>query len=476
MRWLTRLIGLVNVAILARLLAPSDFGLIAMVSLVIGFVEIWLSLGTANALIQSQGESDDYLNTAWTLRVLQTIGIVTILVLAAPIAGWYFNEPRVVPLIWVVSFGVLIAGFGNIGVVLFERELHFHKEFSLNLSTKLISLFLTISLAFWLQDYWALAYGMVGSSIIATIASYVWHPYRPWFGLAKWRELWEFSKWNFVGNVVGYFESRADELIVGRARTSEDLGIYSLSSEFGRLATAEISQPANRVLFPSYARLKVTPDRLANAFLNSQALIALIIIPSGVGLCLVADEAVRLVFGTQWLAAVPLVKIFALYGVVKSLGGAGGVLLSGIGRPRVPAIIHAVALLMFVALASVMLRTEFTMESVASARGITAVVVAMLLLGFVTRNTQVTWISMLQSLWRPVLGVLAMVLVLPTLPLNEVSVLAALIIKVACGAALYVAVVLVLWILAGRSEGPERLIVATLLSRVRSVSEARSRE
>src|SRR5262249_45059343 len=117
-RWAMKFVGLASTAILARLLTPADFGLVAMAALVVGFLEGWLDLGLEIALIQNRQAGRDYYDTAWTLKVIQYAIVAALLAIAAPFAAHYFREPRLTAVIWSFSAVFAIIGFGNIGIVM----------------------------------------------------------------------------------------------------------------------------------------------------------------------------------------------------------------------------------------------------------------------------------------------------------------------------------------------------------------------
>ena len=187
LRWLMRLVGIANVAILARILGPSDFGLVAMATLVVGLIETWLAFGVDSALIQNADADRHDFDTAWTIRLLQGVVIALLVVAASPIARAYFKEPRLGPLLAVLALGIVISGMSNIGVVMYRKDLRFQTEFWILAISKLLSFAVSVAAAFWLRNYWALAIGIVGGYTIGCVVSYVAHPFRPRFSLSRWR-------------------------------------------------------------------------------------------------------------------------------------------------------------------------------------------------------------------------------------------------------------------------------------------------
>ncbi|MEP7062487.1 MAG: lipopolysaccharide biosynthesis protein [Betaproteobacteria bacterium] len=462
LRWLMRLVGVANVAILARILGPSDFGLVAMATLVVGLVETWLAFGVDSALIQNADADRHDFDTAWTIRLLQGAVIALLVVAASPLAQAYFKEPRLGPLLWVLALGILISGAANIGVVMYRKELRFQTEFWILAISKLLSFAVSVAAAFWLRNYWALAIGIVGGYTIGCVVSYVAHPFRPRFSLSRWRKLWSFSQWVVVMNIIGYAETKADEVLVGGYTSAAQMGLYSVASDVGQMPSAELSAPLNRVLFPTFSRLQDEPGRLAAAYTNALATVAMVTVPAGIGLAMVAPEAVRVLLGPKWTAAVPLLAILALWGTLRSLSSSGGYVLMSIGLPKLVALTTFMTVLVFASGASLALWWGYGPLGIAIAKVVAACASLMITVTFVVRHTHVHVRTVLRGVIRPVFAACTMAAVLQWIPGTPFGALADLILKIAVGAAVYITAVLVLWYWAGRPDGPERLAMNIL--------------
>jgi lipopolysaccharide exporter len=152
-RWATRLIGLVSTVILARLLAPSDFGVIAMALIAAGLLETISYAGVDLALMREGNNSRDHYNTAWTIQIIQAAFIAALLIGIAPLAAAYFSEPRAIAIIQLLALKSLIDGTQNIGIVAFRKEFDFAKEFRFMVYTKLLNFVIVVGLAFALRNY-----------------------------------------------------------------------------------------------------------------------------------------------------------------------------------------------------------------------------------------------------------------------------------------------------------------------------------
>lgn len=456
LRWFVRLLGIVNVAIVARILSPADFGLVAMATLVIGLTEMWLAFGVDSALIQNPAADREDFDTAWTIRFLQGVVISGIVILAAPLAQSYFREPRLGPLLWTLSLGIIVSGLTNIGVVNFSKDLEFHKEFRYKAISKLISFTIGVGAALWLRTYWALAIGIVGGYIASCAVSYIVHPYRPRWSLKRWRSLWAFSQWMLVINVIGYVSQKADEILVGRYTSATQMGLYSVASDIGQMPTAELVAPINRVLFPAFSRLQSDPGRLAAAYCNALGMIATLAIPSAVGLAMVAPEAVRLILGAKWISAVPFLQILALGGIPRSLASSGSYLLMSVGHPRISALITALSLAIFGLCASLALTNNMDAFGFAIAKVASGIAAGILVLFFVVRFTAVRLRAITSAVLRPALASVAMAAAIAILPTASLSLALDLTMKIMGGAIVYALALLMVWWIVGRPDGPER--------------------
>lgn len=468
MRWTIRGIGLLSTAILARLLAPSDFGLVAMATLTAGLVETFLSFGVETALIQQQARSREDLDSAWTLRLLQGLTVATLIVLATPFAVEYFGDPRLEPILWTMACGTIIGSLGNIGVVMFRADLQFDREYRFMVLKKLVVFVTVVSAAFMLRNYWALVLGTLAGTVCATLLSYWMHPYRPRLGTRSIRKLWSFSQWMLVTNIGYYIESRIDEVVVGGNTDARQLGLYSMSSEVALLPTAEIAMPISRALVPGYAKLQADQARLAAAFLNVFGMVFLIALPAGCGLALVADHAVHLVLGEQWSEIVPLVQILAIHGAIRVSYSAIANLFMATGQIRFVASMNWLGMGIF-GFTAVMVIGTYGLAGVAIAK------VAVTLLVFIVaslalwHSKRISPLRLAERMYRPILGAGGMVAAISQLPAisPELSIVDFLF-KIATGASVFVMLVGLLWTAAGRPSGAESFVHEKLQQQITS--------
>lgn len=242
-RWATRLIGLVSTVILARLLAPEDFGIVAIALIAVGLLETVGYAGVDLALMRPGANSREHFDTAWTIQIIQGLLIAVLLVVFAPWVGLLFSEPRTVGVVQVIALRPLISGFENIGVVAFRKELDFAKDFRFTVYTKLANFAIVVGSAYCLENYWALTIGMTSGSVIAVILSYLMHPYRPRLSLVHVREMWGFSQWLIISRVGSFLNRKTDEVVVGRLLGTSVMGATTSPTNWRRCPVPSWSCP-----------------------------------------------------------------------------------------------------------------------------------------------------------------------------------------------------------------------------------------
>src|SRR5688572_12523316 len=204
-----RLIGLASTIVLARLLVPADFGLVMMAMVIIGAVHLLGAFSFDIALIQNRQAHRQHYDTVWTINLLLAVAFGLLLLLLAAPAARFYNETRLEAVMYVLAVATALEGLVNVGIVAFRKELQFNKEFKFLLTKRVSSVAVTLALAVAWRDYWALVAGVLVGNIVSVVLSYAWHSYRPRFSLAAWSDLFRFSRWLFLNNVLGFVYQRA---------------------------------------------------------------------------------------------------------------------------------------------------------------------------------------------------------------------------------------------------------------------------
>lgn len=467
MRWSVRAIGLVNTVILARLLTPEDFGIVAMAMIVVGLLTELAETNVEIALIRNrEADRADY-DSAWTMKILTGALITGALFAVAPLAAGYFDDERVRFVIQVVALRALILGFENIGVVDFRRDLDFARDFRYNVFRRLSLFVVALGIAFALRDYRALAIAAPVSAALTVALSYVMSPYRPRLGVARFRRLWSFSQWLIVDHTCRFVAERIDQFVIGGLASASRLGHYYMAAEISQMPTREVIVPAGRALIPAFARVSHDAAASRGAFVTVMGFQALYAVPAGFGLSAVAGDLVPVLLGAQWSAAVPFFQWLGIHAALEALvlglrpyfmarEGERAFALSGLSYTLilVPAIVLAGNLAGIDAIAA-------TRTGVMAGFVVVMILVAARL-GFAAPGTFAA------ILWRPLVAGAAMwggVTLLHDAGIAN-SVLS-LLRDTLTGGALFLLTVLGLWLLSGRPDGAERVTIAFIAARLR---------
>jgi len=462
MRWAMRGIGLISTIVIARILAPQDFGIIAMGMVVVGLLETLSFLGVDLVLIQRDDVTRAHFDTAWTISILQGLLIAAILVGAAPIAADAFSEPRVTPVIMVLALRSIIGGFENVGTISFRRDLNFAKDFRFGVYKKLVSFAITVGCALVMRNYWALAVGMVAGRLVEVALSYQLHPYRPRFSLSEWHSVWSFSKWLFILNLGYYARNRADEMVVGYLSGTTAMGQYHIGAYVATSCGEEVALPLARALFPNFARQASTPELLMQSCLRMMRIIAPVVISISFGMIAVAHDMVLVVLGEKWLGAVPIVQALALYSAIFGISHGIFTLSVAVGRVRLMAVITILqGAVLF--LGCLGIGALYGVEAVAVTRTVIALVTMPILFYVMTKLGPVSLGQLVETFWRPLVASIVMVAIVWALHAPGIDApTLRLLLDVSVGATVYALTSLLLWRVAGRPDGLERLVLRQL--------------
>lgn len=468
-----RSIGLVSTLFLVRLLQPADFGTVAMAVSFIAMAELLAAFGFDIALIHNQSAGESQYHTAWTCNALLGLTIGALMVsAAAPVAAFYHHSE----LFWVVvalSFGPVLSGLENIGVVAFRKEFEFRKEFFFQLAKKLISFAVVVPLAYLLRSYWALVIGMLATKAASTALSFAVHPFRPRFSLAGARSLFHFSKWLLFNNALAFLKERSSDFIIGRLHGPGALGHYNVSYEIANLPTTELSAPINRALIPGYARLAAAPERVAAAFLRANEALAMVALPAAALLFVLSPLFVPVVLGQRWLAAVPLIQLLALNGAVLVFQSQTTAALVAIGQPSAVTKINVGYVLVLVP-AIAWQTNQYGALGAAQAVLTLTVLFSPAYIYWLLRQIPMPLKLLALSVARPALGAAALVFtVRPWVPDGAATqsfagALPWLLALGALGVAVYTLSVALLWLAFGRPPGAEQWMLQRAAAVLRS--------
>jgi O-antigen/teichoic acid export membrane protein len=479
-RWALRLIGVISTLVLARLLVPEDFGLVAMAMTVVTMIELMTWLGLEAMLIKHQSPTKAHYDTAWSLRacILLLCGAVTAIA-AYPTAA-FFREPRLAAIMFVLAGVWALQSLENIGTVDFRRNMQFDREFLFLTGKKLIGFVVCVASALIWRSYWALVAGIVASRIGGLALSYLMHSMRPSWSLSHWREMLAFSRATLLNAILEFASNRTPHIFIGRAVGPAALGTYAIAEEIGQLPSTEIVDPIGRTLFPAYSRLVADRETLKSYVLFVNAAVVAVALPACVGIALVAAPLVLLALGEKWAQAIPLMQVLAMSAGCMAMRSNSWSLYFALGKP------HYTTRLWIVKLTALLivvwpLFERFGIMGVAYADLFSALLLLLVDIGMLLRALQIAPWTYLRVIVRPIAAAFTMAIVVwigeaaVFGPITASPVTGDLVMRLAVaiplGVFTYAAAMLALWLLAGRPNGMEQ----QFLSRLFAWSRARLR-
>lgn len=309
---LNKMVGLISTLILARVLLPEDFGLIAIATLIMGFIEVFSQLGSSEYIVKEERISNETLNTVFTLAVVTRSLLTMVLVLSAPLVADYYEDIRLEALIYVFGLSFFLDGLGNPAQHILRREQLYSKLVFVNVTAKVSAVILSVAVALIYESYWALALGTLTSKIITLIGGYLIFPYIPKFSLLGVRKQWAFSGWLIPQGLIGFFRNQIDTFIVNSTFSTTDIGGYNTSKYLAFIPSSDVILPGTEPLLAQLASIKSNKNYFTTK-LNLSILISLVIaIPISLSLYFQSDFVINLLLGEQWRPYANIFGCFAL--------------------------------------------------------------------------------------------------------------------------------------------------------------------
>jgi len=351
------LIRFARSVVLARLLVPEDFGLFGMALTIMAALNAVTAAGLDRTIVANQFDTRDelraHLDTVWSAGLIRGL-VITLLVAASafPKSRFYgqIQLKSIIPVLGLIS---LVQGFQNIGLVILRKEISFARIFWYELAANVGGIALTVALAVVMRNVWALVIGLLLTTALATVLSYVFHSYRPRLAFDKiaFRRVLSFGKFTLVIAIASYVSNMADNVLVGRLLGPGALGNYSLAFNIASAPISVLVFSLGAVLFPAYAEITAQhPERLESALTKVFSIASMLMLTVTVPLFLLANEIVQLLFGSRWTTAGTVLRVLALIIPLRGLSLIISNVFWGLNRPKQIAVGQALEAIVFLAL------------------------------------------------------------------------------------------------------------------------------
>ena len=329
-------IQFVTTVVLARLLAPADFGLMTMMMVIMGFAGAFADMGISNAIIHRQDATREQLSSLYWLTIFSGLVIFCIICLATPLVAKFYQEPRLSGLLHLTALSFLITPFGQQFQILLQKELNFNTLAKIEIFSAITNMFIAFGSALLGAGVYALIFGGLASAIARSTALSK-------IGFKKWRPSLYFSRKDLRGylsfglyqmgeRTINYLNLNIDNLLIGSLLGAQSLGYYSMAHNIMLKPSSLINPIITKVAFPVFAKVQDDNERLKRGYLKVLQILSTINFPLMVGLGVTAPIAIPLILGEKWTPSIILVQILSIVGLIRSTGNPVGSLLLAKGR------------------------------------------------------------------------------------------------------------------------------------------------
>ncbi|TFH42716.1 MAG: MOP flippase family protein [ANME-2 cluster archaeon] len=334
---LLKFINFTIIIILARLLEPSDFGLIAIALIIVNFFENFRDLGIGPALIYRNKDRDIAADTAFYIFPAVALIFYAVSYFIAPVAAVFFREEDLEILIRVLSFTFVIWSFGNLPRTMLTKDLEFKKLVIPQILPKIS--YGAVAIVMALQGYgiWSLVGGRLVLEVMNVITIWKAFDWRPSLRF-DWRiglELISYGKYVIIASIIFFLLSVVDVTFIGRLLGSQELGYYSIAFGISGLFTYQVSSMLSQVMFPVFSKIQGNMDKLGSSYFKMLKYVSLIAFPAAFGIIAVSWYFIKIVYGDKWLPAVAVLQVLCLYGLNRAIIKTTENLYLAAGKPRI---------------------------------------------------------------------------------------------------------------------------------------------
>lgn len=317
----TQVFSLIIFLLLARLLTPETFGLIALANVFLAFMQIFLEQGFAKALIQRETIEPEHLDAAFWSQVSCGALLTIITFFGADLVAKVFEQPKLIPVLQSLSLIFIINSFSRVHDALLCREFIFKVIALRSLLATIISGALGITMAFAGYGVWSLVALNITAELVSLIVIWGTVDWRPrWqFSFRHFRDLYSFGIYLLAFKFVNFFDKRSDNLLIGYFLGEVALGYYAIAYRILEVMTQLLVNTINKVALPTFSRLQTEPERFRQLFYKTTQFTSLVAFPTYLGVVVFAPESIATLFGKQWIPATGAMQILALEGIVLSV-------------------------------------------------------------------------------------------------------------------------------------------------------------
>ncbi|NJK41130.1 MAG: lipopolysaccharide biosynthesis protein [Acaryochloridaceae cyanobacterium SU_2_1] len=325
---------LVSNVVLARLLTPVDYGLVGMVTAVMGFVTLFKDLGLSMATVQKADINHVQVSTLFWVNLVFSLIATLITIAIAPLIAQFYGEPRLVWITIALAIGIIIGGLGVQHTALLTRQMHYKALMLNDILAQLLGVSAAIIAALFGFQYWALVLLPLVTACFTTLGVWIACPWQP--SWPRWksgiRSMLAFGSHVTGFSVVDYFALNLDNVLIGKFWGQQELGLYSKAYQLLLLPISQINAPITNVAVPLLSRLTDSPDRYREIYLRILEKVILVTLPIVLFMIATSDWLIQVLLGSQWLEASPIFVLLGISGLLRPVANSTGWLFISQGR------------------------------------------------------------------------------------------------------------------------------------------------
>jgi PST family polysaccharide transporter/lipopolysaccharide exporter len=437
----SQIVSLVVTAIVARFVAPSAFGLVALASVAIVVLTTLQESGLDLAIIHRRTDVERAAGTAFVFNAVAAVVLYAAAFAISPWVAHVFSQPRLTDVLRVLALVLILRGLGLAPGAMIERDLVFASRAKGELGGAIVQAIVAIPLAVYGFGVWSLVAGQLAGQAVQTVTFWVVTPLRPsprLFSLRILRELGRYGRHVTGANVVGFLNGNIDTITVGRLLSTQDVGYYNIAWRLANFPATGIGYITGRVMFPAYSTIHHDKAAFREAFLTNVRRNALVALPVGVGLILAAHPIVVGLFGERWEQAVAPLRILAVFGLIRAFSGTTGPVFQAAGKPQIVFLLNVWHLAILSAALYAFTR-RFGLEGAATAVVVAGAATFLPAYRFVLRVLDLSLRELIANVGRPALCSLplAICLLILQVPTGRIAPGIQLALLIVCGTAVY---------------------------------------
>lgn len=345
-----KLLNSITLIILARLLLPSDFGILAMAGILIGIVELFKDFGISNAIIQRQENFEETLQTGFIMRSVTSIILFCVIFIIAPFWANFFNDQAITSALRILAIILILDNFRFLPETELSKTLRFKTIVISNILGVISYSLVAIIMAYNGYSFWSIIVGKIAQSLISSLYFWIKNPckFHLQFDKKIAKELFSYGKFVFGTGLMILLIDNLNYVVLGKILGPTVLGYYFLAYSWATFSANQVTAIVDKVLFPTYSTMKSDIARVGNAYLKTLKYSSILTIPMNLGLFALAPEFVNIVLGEKWSPSILPLQILCVLGLLQSLNSTTAGIYYSIGVPKIATILSGVLLILMI--------------------------------------------------------------------------------------------------------------------------------